>query len=430
VAIQDVAVKVVAGVCHVVNGVNHAIGGRAMDDFPGTLRSLMSQRQVSAKQVARHVPCDPSLISRYRNGRQQPSAKMAARLDELLGADGRLAGLADRELPARRAVLAGGLLAGGLMSMDSAVLDRMAWAERHPRQIDAAVVDSLADVLAAQRRAEDALGSAALLRPVLAQLAVVEDLVKQVHGALRPALMDIAQQWAQFAGWLCSDAGDVSGARACYGQALEWAVETGDATMTATILRERCLMAYEGAETGAMIGLASAAQRDPRAAVHQRAYAAALEARGYAMAGNVAAAERKLGEASELAAQVDSSRGSKPWSYWLTPEFFQNAEGVTCGYLAGTAPGWHGRAITLLSAWAQGDGAALWARTSNLTHLAFTHAQAGDLDQACAVAIDAVQAARRSGSVRHAGRLAGIQSDLAARWAGDPRVDQLAEVMR
>jgi len=59
--------------------------------------------------------------------------------------------------------------------------------------------------------------------------------VKQVHGALRPALMDIAQQWAQFAGWLCSDAGDVSGARACYGQALEWAIETGDETMTATM---------------------------------------------------------------------------------------------------------------------------------------------------------------------------------------------------
>jgi transcriptional regulator with XRE-family HTH domain len=422
-------VKVVDGVCHVVNGVNHVIGGRAMDDFPEALRSLMSQRLVSAKQVARQVPRDPSLISRYRNGRQQPSTKMAARLDELLGAEGLLAGLAERELPARRTVLAGGLLAGGLMTLNPGVLDRLAWAERHPPQVDAAVVDSLADVLAAQRRAEDALGSAALLRPVLAQLALVEGLVKQVHGELRPALMDVAQQWAQFAGWLCSDAGDVPGARACYGQALEWAAETGDATMTATILRERCFMAYEAGEIGAMIGLAQAAQLNTRASVEQRAYAAGLEARAYAMSQDTAAAERKLGEAESLAGQVSDVQVRRPWAYWMTPEFLQNVAGLTCGHLAGAGAAWHDRAVALLAARPQ-DETALWAPAANLTHLAFTHARAGDLDQASTTATEAAQAARRSGSVRLAARLTGIHAGLQARWPGDPRVDQLAEVMR
>lgn len=40
--------------------------------------------------LARRVPCDASLISRLRCGTQRPSARMATRLDELLGAQGAL----------------------------------------------------------------------------------------------------------------------------------------------------------------------------------------------------------------------------------------------------------------------------------------------------------------------------------------------------
>src|ERR1022692_313733 len=213
--------------------------GTRMSDFPGALRALMTEHGVSACELAHQVPCDPSLISRYRNGRQKPSAKMAGRLDEVLGADGALAALAENKLPGRGAVLAGGLLAGSVLSVGPEILERLAWAQRHPPQIDVAMVESLADVLAAQRRAEDALGSATMLRPVLAQLTVVEDLVKQAHGPIRPALVQVAQQWAQFAGWLCRDTGDLAGARACCAVALEWASELDDRSMIATVLVER-----------------------------------------------------------------------------------------------------------------------------------------------------------------------------------------------
>jgi len=285
-------------------------GCRRMSDFPGTLRALMTERVISANELAGLVPCDPSLISRYRNGRQKPSAKMAARLDEMLGADGSLTACTEGTLPGRRAVLAGGLLAGGLLSIGPEALERLTWAERHRPQIDAAAVQSLADVLAAQRRAEDALGSAAMLRPALAQLAVVEDLVRQVYGPVRPALVQVAQQWAQF-GWLYRDVGDVAGARACCAQALEWAAELGDRTMTATVLVERSYMAAEAGEVGSMIGLARAAQQDTRAAADQRALAAGLEARGYAMASDCAAAERKLGDAQDLVAVMDDEPGER-----------------------------------------------------------------------------------------------------------------------
>src|SRR5258708_6490377 len=60
-------------------------------DFGARLSSLMSERQLGVRALASQVPCDPALISRYANGRQHPSAAMAARLDEILCADGRLA---------------------------------------------------------------------------------------------------------------------------------------------------------------------------------------------------------------------------------------------------------------------------------------------------------------------------------------------------
>lgn len=402
-----------------------------MNDFPGTLRALMTQRGVSACELARQLPCDPSLISRYRNGRQKPSAKMARRLDEVLGADGVLAALADSTLPGRRAVLAGGLLAGGLLGVGPEVLERLAWTQRHPPQIDSVTVESLADVLAAQRRAEDALGSAAILRPVLAQLTVVEDLVKQAHGSVRPGLVQVAQQWAQFAGWLCRDTGDLPGARACCAQALEWAAELGDRSMIATVLVERSYMAAEAGEVGAMIGLAQGAQRDTRAATEQRALAAGLEARGYAMAGDSAGAERGLGQAQDLAAALaNRSQDGRPWSYWMTPAFFQKVAGFTCGYLAGTDHRWHDRAVALLAARPETSEAALWAPAAYLTHLAFAHARAGDVEQACATAVDASGAARRTGSARHAAMLTQIHAGLQARWPGDTRVAELAEALR
>lgn len=61
-----------------------------MGRFAGELRGLMVTRGLSGNEVARAVPCDPALISRYANGRQHPSARMAARLDDVLHAGGQL----------------------------------------------------------------------------------------------------------------------------------------------------------------------------------------------------------------------------------------------------------------------------------------------------------------------------------------------------
>src|SRR5690242_8451154 len=65
-----------------------------MDGFAARLAVLMAGRGLGVRALARQVPCNHALISRYLNGHQVPTPGMAARLDVLLGADGELAALA------------------------------------------------------------------------------------------------------------------------------------------------------------------------------------------------------------------------------------------------------------------------------------------------------------------------------------------------
>jgi len=71
-----------------------------MSEFGRELSHLMDERGTGVRELARAVPCNPGHISNLRSGRDRPSEKMAARLDEILGADGALLTLAVTPLPA------------------------------------------------------------------------------------------------------------------------------------------------------------------------------------------------------------------------------------------------------------------------------------------------------------------------------------------
>ena len=62
----------------------------AMDDFAGRLTAAMAARGMGVRALARRVHCDPALISRLAAGKQNPSPKIAALLDEELRAGGTL----------------------------------------------------------------------------------------------------------------------------------------------------------------------------------------------------------------------------------------------------------------------------------------------------------------------------------------------------
>lgn len=402
--------------------------------FAEVLSGLMDERDISGNKLAREVPCNAAYICRLRNGKQRPSRKIARRLDEVLDAGGELAALVPPRWPTaspdRREVLTGGMLAGGLLSIaDPQIRERLAWAARNPPRIDAASVAALADVLAAQRRAEDSLGSAAMLKPVTAQLAAVEDLVTEARGPVRPAVVNIAQQWAQLAAWLHMSVRDFPAARALWRQTLELAAEIGDSTMTATALTYRAEMAWLAEETGPMIGLAQAAQRYAGAATGQRAYSASLEARGHAMTGDAQKAERKLAEAADLASRPARQR---PWLYWCTPQLFECRRGVALGYLAHDGR-YRAQAIEVLTAGYASLSADMrgseWV-ADVLLHRAAVHVRAGDVAEGCADALQVVPIWRRTNSVSLGGILTQLHTALQARYPADARVVELADALR
>lgn len=72
-------------------------------DFASLMSALMAERNLGVRALARHVPCDPALVSRLASGRQRPSMQVAKRLDEILSAHGELtelAALPDGQVPA------------------------------------------------------------------------------------------------------------------------------------------------------------------------------------------------------------------------------------------------------------------------------------------------------------------------------------------
>jgi transcriptional regulator with XRE-family HTH domain len=68
--------------------------------FSERLRSLMAERGISGRELARRIPCDRSYVSLLAQGKRRPSPATAERLDQLLDGGGALAALAaEPDLP-------------------------------------------------------------------------------------------------------------------------------------------------------------------------------------------------------------------------------------------------------------------------------------------------------------------------------------------
>jgi hypothetical protein len=399
-----------------------------MSDFGEELTRRMQARETGVRELARRTGYSHGHICDLRSGRKHPSPEAAQDLDDALDAGGALMALVSR-----RQVLAGAAAIAGAPLLGTLDAERLAWAQAHPRRIDQAAVEALTSILAAQRHLEDSVGSVAMLGPVTAQIAAIEDLVTEARGPVRHAVVAIAQEWCQFGAWLNISVRDFPASRTLWRQTLELAVEADDATMIATVLRSRGYMAWLAGQPGPMIGLAQAVQRDPRAALSQRTLAVALEARGYAMTADAPAAERKLDEATDLAAQLDGRPSEqRPWTYWCTPQWIEGTRGITLGYLA-HIDRYRAQAVEALTAGYTGLSEDMrrseWA-SDLVLHRAAVHVRGGDVEQACADALQVVPVARQTDSASLHGMLTQLHAGMAARWPDDQRVTELAEALR
>lgn len=383
-------------------------------EFDERARALMSGAGVSLRELARRTHYDPGHLSKVVNGRKRPSPELAARVDEELDASGSLAAL----IPAR------------------ATLDdegRLAYAVRNPRRVDRASADALAAMLAQNRRLEDAIGSVPLLAPTVEQLRLVENLVTEAREPVRPAIVGVAAQWAQFAGWLHIAADRPEAACGWLDRAAEHAVEVDNRTLHANALSFKGHVAWQNGQPGPTIGLSQAAQRDRGVYVGQLAYDAFQEACGRAMSGETAAAGAKLGQARELAAQAAEDGAPPPWSYYYGPSLYAMEHGLVCRLLGRDDEHRNAEAVEALRAGLAGldetEAGSEWA-AEFAYHLAVAHAQSGEPDMACAGAGQLVDTARATRSTLLTKRARALHARLAARWPGRSDVAELGERLR
>ncbi|MFG3417480.1 multiprotein-bridging factor 1 family protein [Micromonospora sp. NPDC049460] len=328
--------------------------------FAAELRRLREARGMSLRQLAATVNYGKSLVHQLEIGQTKPTVDVALRLDDALAAQGALAGLVV-DAPD-----------GG---------ERLAYVTAHPRRVDAAAAQALAGLLAGYRRLEDAIGSGPIMAPVRAHLDTVTCLLRDAPYDVRPGVVDVAAQWAQFAGWLSIARGEDRAATVWQARALHWATEAGNKDLVATVLSFQGHQAEVRRDLRAMIGLSRAARRDETVNAALRAYCAGQEARGLAMAGADAADVLAcLSEASDVSAQA-AEEPLSPWGYWYTPSFFAVQQGIVWRYLGATDSRANDRALELLTVGVEGvneeAGGADW-HGRDLVHLAMAQAQAGD----------------------------------------------------
>jgi transcriptional regulator with XRE-family HTH domain len=293
--------------------------GRA--SFAEQVAALRDQAGLSLADVATAAHVARGYIHHIEHGRRWPTQPVAKALDNALDAGGAL--LAAWEV-------ADALPRTAVAPANPEDRERVALAARCPRRVDAATVCALADVLAATRRLEDQIGSAAVLPGIRSNRALARSLLADARPPIRDRVGALAGELHQYLGWLLAETRHPEQARAELDAALALGVEIDDPDLTSLALSYKGHLAWMLDDPHGVITLSRAARRDQRVFIAQQAYNAHQEARGWAMVGEPAEVDQTLGRADELAERAVARQADAPPNmYWYSPGFYTLQQGLT-----------------------------------------------------------------------------------------------------
>ncbi|GAB3214207.1 hypothetical protein GCM10027294_52650 [Marinactinospora endophytica] len=276
-----------------------------MSDFGARVRAALAERGMSLRAAARAIHYDPAFLSRVLSGRQRPSPQLAQALDDLLDAEGALAGLAATLTPDDR--------------------DRIAQSIARPSRVDAETVRAVADVLAAQRRLDDAIGSAAMIPATMAQVSTLTTMSRAATGPHADELRAVAAEWAQFAGWLhAAIRSDVKALR-LLDTARSMAREAGAPLVETAATSFRGYVARQRGRADLVVTESEAALHVDGAHPAQRAFDTLQQAQAFADLGDRDTATRLLDQAATL---VEAAGDPPSIVYWYSPDFFATYSGL------------------------------------------------------------------------------------------------------
>lgn len=377
-----------------------------MADFAAEVRRFMAERGMSLRGLARAASYDPSYLSKILSGRKPPSPYLAARLDDVLGADGKVREAAAAHAP-RPPVSGQGSARLPRKAVTAADAEAVAETTRAFRDLDNRFGGAHAHKLAAGY-----LESSVAL--MLRSGSYTEDVGRQLFGA--------AAHLAHLAAWSAYDIDDHKHAEVYFARALEFASAAGDQAFGGEVLAARSHRAIHLGRPHRAIELARASRHiAARAGVSALlAEAHELEANGHALLGERADCAASLAESERAFERADS--GSTP--AWLA--YFGRA------YLAAR----FAHTLRDLGDWREAERYALEAsalsgdlartRAFNTALLATAYVET-DLEAALSVGSEALAmtSALQSGrAVRYVGDL---RRRLRRRYGSDPEVREFDE---
>ncbi|WP_239087064.1 XRE family transcriptional regulator [Catellatospora methionotrophica] len=329
-----------------------------------------------------------------------------------------------------------GLLAAGALrtmlpdGICSDVTERVHGAIGNPRRTDLPVLDYFRTLLAQHYMADKVLGPRHLVEVVRAQIAVLDKLrYGSKPGTAEPAMRLLAQ-YAEFAGWLYQDLGDVTAAKYWTDRAAQRAQAVGDHQLAAYLLVRRSNIALLDDDAVDVIELAAAARRmagpiSPKLA----ALATQQEARGWALRAEPDRFRRLIDSAADLlldhSDEVDDDAPVYLHSYDMDTLEEQSASGYrSCGQ-ADTAIAILERRVAAVPADHHRDRAHQLAKLAN----AVLQTAQPDPERAAEIGLSCVDAVRSTGSARINGELLVLDQTLRQRWPGLRGTGELHEAL-
>jgi tetratricopeptide (TPR) repeat protein len=297
---------------------------------------------------------------------------------------------------------------------------------RIPRHIDPEAVGRLRGILIEYAKIDNLLGPAHLLALMSLHLDFIGKLLNVASGKLQAELFTVGACYAEFAGWLYQDAGNVRASAYWSDRALDWAQAADNDLMTSYVLMRKSNQASGVGDAARTLDLAQAALRkNDRLTPRARALALRQEAHGYALTGDPTECARTLEAAGEQAAlREDHGDEERALTGYCTPTYIE-MEAADC-WMTLKQPD---KAITIFE-----HGLAAWPaeylrdRGVHLARLAVAHAANHEPDQACSVAREALTIATSTASGRAITELRRLPGQLSA-WRGLPAVADLREAL-
>lgn len=299
--------------------------------FGPELRRLRIAADLSLTRLAGLLHYSKGHVSKVETGLKRPTPELAQRCDALLGAEGALATL----VPARSSgSVAGEAMTrratddGEVWSMNVAP-DGTSWCRLvDRRQVLVAGAASVLgfgfsdrDVSAAARQAASLEGLRALfdqfrqlgqtaspavvLPALIAQTQTMQGIAAQSDARTQGPALTLAARYAEYAGWMCQEAGNDEAALWWTDRAVELAAAGGDRDLASYALVRRALMALYRNDATETVELSRGAQLGS-ALPRIRGLAAQREAQGHALAGDRDACLRCLDSARGLLAVAQS----------------------------------------------------------------------------------------------------------------------------